>query len=57
MRPFVFLEKSADDFVLVCSGCGHCERVVTELAYQPQAMLMRREHLVCAAGHEPPDHA
>jgi hypothetical protein len=56
MRPFVFLEKSADAFVLVCSGCGHCERVVTELAYQPQAMLMRREHLVCAAGHEPPDH-
>jgi hypothetical protein len=55
MRPFVFLEKSADAFVLVCSGCGHCERVVTELAYQPQAML-RREHLVCAAGHEPPDH-
>jgi hypothetical protein len=57
MRPFVFLEKSVDDYVLVCSGCGRRERVVTELAYQPQALLMRREHLACATGHEPRDHA
>jgi hypothetical protein len=52
MPPFVHLERTEPGYVLVCAGCGHRERVVAELAYQPQVMLMHREHRECCGDHE-----